>query len=519
MLKLNTVAVTSRTASLEIENDECYYVPNKMYVYVNDTKKYEVNTNVFTIKNLIPDTEYLIMVEDSVTLEKSDKVMIKTLEEKFMVNVRDFGAKGDGKTIDTSFIQAAIYSCPEGGRVFFPGGIYLTGPIFLKSNITLELSKDAVLLGANDRNLYPILPNTIKSQNSDEELYLATWEGEAAECFASLITGINIENVNIIGEGTIDGNANFETWWKEHKIKKGAWRPRTVFLNQCKNILIEGVTIKNSPAWTIHPFQSENLKFINLTIENPKNSPNTDGLNPEASKNVLILGCKFSVGDDCIAIKAGKFDMAQKLGKLTEKVFVRNCYMEYGHGGVVIGSEMSGGVKEVYVEKCIFNNTDRGIRIKTRRGRGGFIDEIHADKIRMNRVKTPFTINSFYFCDVDGKTEYVWSKEKLPIDERTPYIGNIYLKNINCTDTQVAAGFIYGLPERKIEKVIMEEIYVDFDQNAKADYPEMLSFVEPMCKNGFYFNNVKYLKLKNVKVEKAETEPFIKLNIDEEEIL
>ncbi len=136
----------------------------------------------------------------------------------------------------------------------------------MKSNITLELSKDAVLLGANDRNLYPILPNTIKSQNSDEELYLATWEGEAAECFASLITGINIENVNIIGEGTIDGNANFETWWKEHKIKKGAWRPRTVFLNQCKNILIEGLTIKNSPAWTIHPFQSENLKFINLTI-------------------------------------------------------------------------------------------------------------------------------------------------------------------------------------------------------------------------------------------------------------
>ncbi|SHE71451.1 Polygalacturonase [Thermoanaerobacter uzonensis DSM 18761] len=518
-MKFEIVSVTSRTITIEIESDGYFYAPNKIYVYVNGRKIMEAHTNVVTIKDLLPDTKYELFLEDAVTGEKSEKIEIKTMKETFVANAKNFGAKGDGISLDTSAIQSAIYACPEGGRVFIPEGIYLTGPLFLKSNITLELSRGAVLLGVKDRALYPILPAVLKSSDSKNKFYLGTWEGDAAECYASLITGINVENVNIIGEGTIDGNADFETWWKDPKVKRGAWRPRTIFLNNCRNILVEGITIKNSPAWTIHPFQSENLKFINLTIENPKDSPNTDGLNPEACKNVLILGCKFSVGDDCIAIKAGKFNMAQDLGRSTEEVFVRNCYMEYGHGGVVIGSEMSGGVKKVYVEKCIFNNTDRGIRIKTRRGRGGFIDEIHADKIRMNRVKTPFTINSFYFCDSDGKTEYVWSKEKLPIDERTPYIGNIYFKDIGCTNTQVAAGFMYGLPERKIEKVIMENIYVHFDENAKADYPEMLSFVEPMCKNGFYFNNVKYLKLKNVKVEKAETEPFIKLNIDEEEIL
>ncbi|MFV9568868.1 glycoside hydrolase family 28 protein [Thermoanaerobacter mathranii] len=519
MLKLNVVSVTSRTVSLEIENDEYFYTTNKIYVYVNDVKVDEVYTSVITIKNLIPNSEYVIVLEDSITGEESEKVEVKTMKETFVANVKDFGAKGNGENLDTSAIQAAIYACPEGGRIFFPEGIYLTGPVFLKSNITLELGENAVLLGVKDRELYPVFPSTLKSFVSEDEFYLGTWEGEATDCFASLINGINVENVSIIGKGIIDGNADFGNWWKEPKIKKGAWRPRTIFLNNSKNILIEGITIRNSPAWTIHPLLSENLKFINLTIENPKDSPNTDGLNPESCKNVLILGNRFSVGDDCVAIKSGKFNTSRKLAIPSEKIFIRNCLMEYGHGGVVIGSEMSGGVREVYIEKCIFNNTDRGVRIKTRRGRGGFIDEVYANKIRMNRVKTPFTINSFYFCDSDGKTEYVWSKEKLPIDERTPYIGNIYLKNIGCTNTQVAAGFMYGLPERKIEKVIMENIYVHFDENAKPGYPEMLSFVEPMCKNGFYFNNIKHLRLKNVKVENEATEPFIKLNIDEEEIL
>ncbi|MFU0782656.1 MAG: Polygalacturonase [Thermoanaerobacterium thermosaccharolyticum] len=516
MVKLNVVSVTSRTISFEINTREPYYTGNKYLLYLNSTDLGKVDKNVFTIKNLDPDKEYSVSIKNIETGD-ADEIVLRTKPETAYINVRDFGANGDGKRIDTFSIQAAIISCPDGGRVFFPEGIYLTYPLFLKSNITLELGKGAVLLGAKEREMYPILPGEIDCKKI-EDSYLGSWEGEAKEIFASLITGIGVENVNIIGEGTIDGNSSFDTWWHEAKVKRIAWRPRTIFLNKCKNVLIEGITIKNSPSWTIHPLLSQNLKFINLNIENPKDAPNTDGLDPESCKDVVILGTRFSVGDDCIAIKSGKLATSRKLPVPSENLYIRNCLMEYGHGAVVIGSEMSGGVKNVHVDRCVFRKTDRGIRIKTRRGRGstGIIDEIHASNIKMDKVLTPFTINSFYFCDADGKTEYVWSKEKLPVDDRTPYIGNIYLKDITCNHTQVAAGYMYGLPERKIEKVTMENIYIKFDLNAKPDYPEMLSFADEMCRNGFYLNNIKKLKLKNVIVENASTEPFIKLNIDEE---
>src|SRR5699024_10394172 len=162
------------------------------------------------------------------------------------------------------------------------------------------------------------------------------------------------------------------------KTKKAAWRPRTVFLINCDNVLIQGLSIKNSPSWTVHPYFSKNLKFIDLKIENPKDSPNTDGLNPESCENVEIIGVDFSVGDDCIAIKSGKLYMGRKRKTPSKNIIIRNCYMHDGHGAVVIGSEMSGGVHEVKVEACIFEKTDRGLRIKTRRGRGeqGRIDQI-----------------------------------------------------------------------------------------------------------------------------------------------
>jgi polygalacturonase len=137
----------------------------------------------------------------------------------------------------------------------------------------------------------------------------------------------------------------------------------------------------------------------------------------------------------------------------------------------------------------------------------------------MNRVKTPFTVNCFYFCDADGKAEYVWSKEKLPVDDRTPYIGSTYIKDVFCTGTQVAAGFMYGLPESKIEKLVLDNIHIHFDAAAEADYPEMLSFVEPMCRGGFYFNNIKKLVLKNITLENSIGIPVLKLNIDSEEIV
>ncbi len=521
MIKLNMISVTSSTMSFEIENKECFYTKNKIDMYINGVKSGETGTNVFVIRNLKADSQYTVYAEDSVSKETSNEITVMTKSDTMVINIQDFGAMGDGVHADTASIQAAIAACLPGGRVYFPEGTYLASPLFLKSDITIELGKGAILLGEKDREKYPVLPGLVASNITGKDAYLASWEGEAADCFASLITGIHVKNVSIIGEGVIDGNADYDNWWRDVKNKKVAWRPKTIFLNQCENILIEGITIKNSPSWTLHPLMCQSIKLIGAVIENPKDAPNTDGFDPESCSKVWVLGTRFSVGDDCIAIKSGKFSTSRKYLVPSEDIYIRNCLMEFGHGAVVIGSEMSCGVRNVHVERCVFNSTDRGIRIKTRRGRGatGVIDEIHASNIMMNRVKTPFTVNCFYFCDADGKTEYVWSKEKLPVDDRTPYIGSIHIQDVSCTDTQVAAGFVYGLPERKIEELVLEHIHIHFDVSAEADYPEMLSFVEPMCKEGFYFNNIKKLVLKDIRLENSTGTPVIIQNIDREEIL
>lgn len=302
-MNFNLVTATSTSASFEIENNKCFYLESTADVYMNNERILTTDKNVFTLNNLTPGTEYSIFIEDTESKAKSPVISIKTKLESAVVNILDFGAVGDGNHVNTAFIQAAIQVCPAFGRVIIPKGTYLTGPLFLKSNITLELEEGSVLLGLKEREHYPILKANISMTNRD--FYLGSWEGNEADCFASLITAINVENVNIIGKGTIDGNSDFDTWWFKAKEKRIAWRPRTLFLNACKNILVEGVTIKNSPSWTIHPLMSDHLKFINLSIENPFNAPNTDALDPESCKNVLILGDTFSVGDDCIAIKSG----------------------------------------------------------------------------------------------------------------------------------------------------------------------------------------------------------------------
>ncbi|PJI07996.1 MULTISPECIES: glycoside hydrolase family 28 protein [Clostridium] len=512
-MNFNLIATTSTSASFEIENDECFYLKNKANVYINNKKVLEASQNVFTMNDLKPDTSYDIFVEDTETKCKSPIVNIQTEHESACINILDFGAVGDGKIVNTAFIQTAINICPDFGRVVIPEGTYLTGPLFLKNNITIELKEGAVLLGLKDRKDYPILKANITINNKD--FYLGSWEGNEADSFASLITGIKVQNVNIIGKGTLDGNADTTTWWFKAKEKRIAWRPRTLFLNACKNVTIEGITLKNSPSWTIHPLMSSDLKFVNLSIQNPFDAPNTDALDPESCKNVLILGNTFSVGDDCIAIKSGKIDISKKNPVSSENIHIRNCNMQFGHGAVVLGSEMSSGIKSIFIEKCIFNSTDRGLRVKTRRGRGskGIIDEIHMKNIKMNKVMTPFAINSFYYCDADGKTEYVWSKEKLPVDDRTPYIGSIYAEDITCTNAKVCAAFMYGLPEQKIGKVQMKNVSVDFDKNAEEGYPDMMSFLEPMKRSGMYFNNIKTLNLENVTVKNALTDEFTKLNI------
>lgn len=501
-MNFRIIEKSSRSITAEIINHTPYYAEEAYNVYLNGQCVIENEVkNVFSVFNLLPDTSYELAVGKLDGTITQAQVVI-TDEEFVKLDVTRFGAVGDGITEDTSALQAAILACPDSGLVYVPEGTYLTGPLFLKSNMTLELAKGATILGITDRSKYPILPGYVVANNEKDEYYLGTWEGNPLSSMAGLITGINIENVKIIGQGVIDGNGQNGDWWIDVKNKKRAWRPRLFFVNNCKNITVQGIKVQNSPSWTMHPYFSDNVSFIDIEIENPYNSHNTDGIDPESCKGVRIIGAKISVGDDCIALKSGKLFMGKKFKRPSEQFEIRNCLMERGHGAVVVGSEIAGGVRDIHVSQCLFRQTDRGLRIKTRRGRGedSILDQIHFSNITMDEVLTPFVINMYYFCDPDGKSEYVWSKEALPVDDMTPSIGRLSFKNITCTNCEVAATYFYGLPEMPINHVSIENVSFSYKAEAQAGEPAMMSFIEPVAKKGIFARYINTLELKNVSV-------------------
>lgn len=519
-MDFNVLLVTARTAVIELLN-EGYYNTNEEYeIFLNGESYGKSNRVVQSIYDLAPDTEYTIYItktdSNGVKL-KSEEVAIKTAYEFVTLNVRDFGAKGDGVSDDTTFIQCAINACPKDSRVLIPEGVYKITSLFLKNDIKIELAKDAVLSAITDRNRFPILPGRIESYDETNEYNLGTWEGNPLDCFSGIITGINVSNVMITGQGTIDGCASHENWWKNAKIRNIAWRPRLIFLNHCENITIQGIKVMNSPSWNIHPYFSDYLRFIDLQILNPKDSPNTDGLDPESCRNVEIIGVYFSLGDDCIAIKSGKIYMGAKHKRSSENLMIRQCCMRDGHGSITIGSEMAGGVKNLVVRECLFLHTDRGLRIKTRRGRGedAIVDGIQFENIHMDHVMTPVVINCFYFCDPDGHSEYVQSKDLYPVDDRTPYIGDLTFKNIECTNCHAAAAYMYGLPEQKIRSVTFDHVSINYAENPIAGQPAMMDGSEHTTLLGLYANNIKTLVLNDVKISGNRGERFLLYNIDQ----
>lgn len=504
----NIIFKSSTSITIEIDNKDVYLTKAYDILLNGVTIAKNVNTNVYSIYNLVPNTTYKLAINDYA-------VEFKTDYEYVCLNVLDFGAKGDGINDDTNFIQACINACPKDGRVYIPGGRYYTRPIFLKSNITIELSEDARLIGDIDRNHYPVLPGMTYTSDETGEYNLGSWEGNPLDCFASIITGIDVENVKVIGKGIVDGNAQNADWWVDVRTKRIAWRPRGVFLNNCNNIQFQGITVTNTPSWNLHPYFSKNIRFINMQLISPKDSPNTDGCDPESCDNVDIIGVYFSVGDDCIAIKAGKIYMGKTLKTPSSNFNIRNCSMNFGHGAVVLGSEMSGGIKNINVTQCLFNQTDRGLRIKTRRGRGkdAVIDEITFENIIMNDVLTPLVVNMFYFCDPDGHTEYVYSKEKLPVDDRTPHLGRFHFKNIACDNVNVAAGTFYGLPEAPIELITLENIDFNYASEPVEGRPAMMDFLDPMKGQGLIFDFVNKVELKNVRFCGVQSEEINAKNV------
>jgi polygalacturonase len=518
-MEFQIILKTSRKIVIELLNQGIYYTESSYSIYIDDTFLMESNKIIQTISDLKPDKEYRISIKSDVRV--SEEIIFQTESEFVTLDVKKFGAKGDGIKDDTLSIQTAIQCCPADGRVLIPEGIYKVTTLFLKDNLYLEISDKAVLSACTEREKFPVLPGLIESYDESSEYNVGTWEGNPLDMFASIITGINVSNVVISGGGLIEGNASFENWWANTRKKDIAYRPRMIYLNHCDNITVHGIRLQNSPAWTIHPYFSSNLRFIDLEVRNPENSPNTDGMDPESCKNVEIIGIYFSLGDDCIAVKSGKIYMGAKYKQPSENIVIRQCYMRDGHGAVTIGSEMAGGVHNLIVKDCLFFHTDRGLRIKTRRGRGkdAILDGIVFENIKMDHVMTPFVINSFYFCDPDGHTEYVRTKETLPVDDRTPNIKNLAFRNIQATNCHVAAFYMYGLPERKIEKVELSNISVSYATNPKKGVPAMMEGIEPMSRMGLYANNINTLEISNVIIEGQDGEAFTIENVDHLEVL
>lgn len=510
-MKISILKILSRAAAFEIDEETAspYYSQKPYQVWLNRQNLGEEGRNTFSLFDLEPDKTYdLELIRDSDVLLNCQ---FSTPPESRLLDIRSFGAEAGGSASCTAAIQAAIAACPPGGTVRIPPGIYRTGPLFLHSDMLLYLEQGAVLLGSTDLNDYPILPGMLAQANPEEECNLGTWEGNPLDCYASLITLIEASRAAIAGPGSIDANAQQSVWWKNPKVKKGrGWRPRTIFMVRCQQISLLGTQILNSPSWTVHPYYSNEIDILNVNIRNPADSPNTDGCDPESSQDVRIIGASISVGDDCISVKSGKYYMARYHYQPSRNILVRNCRLRRGHGAVVIGSEIGGGVYGLKVQQCLMQDTERGLRIKTRRGRGrdSIVADVELSDIIMDNVQTQIVVNMFYACDPDGHTPCVSSKTALPVDELTPCVRNIYCHDFSCTNCHVAGIFLYGLPEQPIESLIVENARICFAANAQSGQAAMMDGLEAMKKVALLARNVKLLRLRNLRAEGYEGDPF-----------
>ena len=461
-----------------------------------------------------------------------------------VVRIEDFGGKGDGKTLNTEAFKQAIDALARkgGGKLIVPAGVWFTGPIELKSNINLHLEKGALILFSKDFDLYPLV-----------DTY---FEGLATKRCQSPISGRNIENVAITGEGSINGSG--EAWrpLKKSKVTASEWkkvvnsggvvkegnywfpseksykgysisdmnvprakltdeewmeirdflRPVMVSFIQCKNVFLQGVLFENSPSWNIHPFMCENLIVDNIIVRNPDYAQNGDGIDVESCKNVIIVNSYFDVGDDAICIKSGKDEEGRRRAVPTENLIVHNCKVFKAHGGFVVGSEMSGGVRNISVSCCQFLGTDVGLRFKSKRGRGGVVENIFVDGIYMFDILTDSFLFDLYY---GGKSATEAMEEGndnqkdavlMPVTEETPVFRNIFVKNIVSRNAHRAM-FFNGLPEMKISNIQVENAIITATYGAELNNSKDIVFkniyVEPTIGPALRLNRIENFKAEN----------------------
>ena len=401
------------------------------------------------------------------------------------MNIREYAAYSiDGKDWTEAFIRAIDDMKQQGGGVLtVPAGEYPTGSIRLYDNMTLNIESGAALRFHQDEAAFPLI-----------EL---EFEGVAGKMHQACIYAEQAKNVTVTGYGTVDGQGSY--WWKQIREKGRTEYPRPylVCFSDCEHVVLENVTLTNSPAWTVHPLRCRNVVIRGLNIKNPADSPNTDGIDPDACQDVRIHDCTIDVGDDCIAIKSGTEATPNR--QPSERIIITNCHFLHGHGGVVLGSEMSGDIRNVVVSSCVFYETDRGIRLKTRRGRGGTVEGIQLTNLVMEKVMCPFVFNMYYFCGADGKMKHVWDKAPYPITERTPCLRDVSITGVRARGCTACAGFFYGLAEMPVEGVSLQDVVVEMT-DGPSGYPAMMDSCPSMQRNGFFLRNAVNVDIRGVKV-------------------
>ena len=423
--------------------------------------------------------------------------------KKDTISILKYGAKPDGITLNTKSINDAISACNKrgGGVVLIPRGLWLTGPIELKSNVNLHLQRDAFLNFTSDFTQYKLIETN--------------WEGLRAVRNQSPISATNATNIAITGFGIIDGSGDAWRMVKRDKLSDSQWkklqerggvlsddkkiwypsassfegskiknsfaltpgktaadyenikdflRPNMVVLARCKNILLEGVTFQNSAAWNLHPLMSEHITIRGVMVKNPWYGQNGDGLDLESCKNVVVENSVFDVGDDGICIKSGRDVQGRERGMPTENVLIRNSTVYHAHGGFVIGSEMSGGARNIIVENCSFIGTDIGLRFKTTRGRGGVVENIFIRNINMKDIPGEAILFDMYYEAKDpivlaGERREPPKVEIKPVTDETPVFQNIYIKNV-AVDGAEKAIYVRGLPEMNVKNIVMEDMVI-----------------------------------------------------------
>jgi polygalacturonase len=405
-------------------------------------------------------------------------------------DITDFGAVGDGITNCTEAFERAIDSCnvSGGGRVLVPEGTFLTGPIHLKSNVDLHMSKESMILFSTEFNDF--LP-----------VVYTRYEGVECMNYSPMIYSFEQENIAVTGSGTLDGQAGADNWWSWKGLSEFGWengqdngrddakklfkmgdenvpvservfgqghqlRVNFIQFYKCSNILLDSITIKRSPMWAIHPVLCENVTIQNLTVDS--HGPNNDGCNPESSKNVLIKNCFFNTGDDCIAIKSGRNADGRRINIASENIIIQGCKMKDGHGGVVIGSEMSGNVRSVFIEDCYMDspNLERALRIKTNSLRGGIVEDIFMRNCEIGELQDAVIKVNFLYENGD-------------MGNFTPTVRNIYINNIRSKKSQYAI-YLEGYERSPITNLIIKD----------CDFQGVLE--------NNYLKNYKNLKMHNV---------------------